>query len=131
MLNGCHPERSVSGVEGSSHCPFAEQRIGAKILRCASLTQDDRFGGWYFCGSIPVFGEILPVGIGTGDQMILLVPPPTLELFLAGDGTAHVAGVFKVDQLMNVVFGGETVCKVVFVLVKSSLKVVGYADVED
>ena len=39
----CHPERRAKPeVEGSSHRRTAKQRISAKILRLASLAQDDK-----------------------------------------------------------------------------------------
>ena len=38
----CHPERP-EGAEGSWHLPTAYSHVRAKILRRASLAQDDRF----------------------------------------------------------------------------------------
>ena len=42
----CHPERGFIRVEGSSHLVSAKQKITAKILRFAALTQDDRMLGF-------------------------------------------------------------------------------------
>ena len=43
-LKVCHSERSVSGVEESSHFAVCGTKIGAKILRLVSLAQDDKIG---------------------------------------------------------------------------------------
>ena len=37
----CHPEHSVSGVEGSTHFVSYQHKFSAKILRLAPLAQDD------------------------------------------------------------------------------------------
>ena len=41
MSQACHSERSVSGVEESTHLVNIYRQIGARILRRASLAQDD------------------------------------------------------------------------------------------
>ena len=48
----CHSERSVSEVEESTHDDNICTTIGAKILRLASLAQDDRIVLCCFCAGI-------------------------------------------------------------------------------
>lgn len=55
----------------------------------------------------PVFGEVLPAGIGFFDQRDLFLTPPALELLLAAECPLDVIVRFVIDEPMDLVFLGE------------------------
>ncbi len=50
------------------------------------------------------------------NQRNLLLPPPALELFFAVDGVAHIIEGLPIKQAIHIVFTGETIENVPFVL---------------
>ena len=66
--NVCHPERP-QGVEGSSHRFECRSYGSAKILRRATLAQDDRFGGWSFWLTFQS-SQDLPDAAGIGGRFL-------------------------------------------------------------
>ena len=111
MGKRCHPERSISGVEGSSHHKRAKSSRWQKKL--------------------PICAEILPLRIHTFDQMVFLRPCPSLELFLPGNGTVGIRCIFVINQLVNIIFAGETKNKMVAMLIEPLWKVAGYTDIQN
>jgi hypothetical protein len=65
------------------------------------------------------------MGIDGFDQRDLLRSSPTLQLFLATDGSVHTIKRFPIEQALHVVFVGETLETVKLVFEGSRVKLAG------
>ena len=64
----------------------------------------------------PILGEVLPARIHLFDQSNLLLPAPAFDLLFSPDGNFHVLVAFVIHQAMALVFLGEALDGVVFML---------------
>jgi hypothetical protein len=80
--------------------------------------------------SSPVFGKVLPSGIGLFNQRNLLLAPPYLELFFAADRTLHVAVGLVINEPVNFIFPGEAFNGIHLVLRYAAVNIPGNADIE-
>jgi hypothetical protein len=79
--------------------------------------------------SVDLAAQITPFGVRTVDQDELLLPPPVLELLLAGDGVRGDIVRLEVDQAVNVVSCGVWL-ESSPMLVQAATQVCRYADLE-
>ena len=92
MPQVCHSERSVSGVEESSHLPPAQEIPGAKILRLRAtpFAQDDKLSVRLFFrdNDIQIFYAMLQFSITARRSFLdpgrLFFPAPLLLIFECG-----------------------------------------------
>ena len=64
--------------------------------------------------------QVQPLGICGGDQTILFLPVPALQLFFTGNGRADVFGVLVIYQLVKAIFFRKGIHQAVLVFVESA-----------
>ena len=92
-------ERSRGCVHGDADSGSSTERLSPKAHFAA-----------------PILGEVLPARIHLLDQSNLLLPAPAFDLLLSPDGNFHVLVAFVIHQAMALVFPGEALDSVVFML---------------
>ena len=68
----------------------------------------------------PILSEVLPARIHLLYQSNLLLPAPAFDLLLSPDGNFHVLVAFVIHQAMALVFLGEALDRVVFMLMNAT-----------
>lgn len=80
--------------------------------------------------SVDLIVKIIPIWIHRFNEFNLPRAVPFLELFLADNGFSYVIECFHIDQSMDTIFLGETVCKSVLVFIGTPRDVIGHANIE-
>ena len=83
-----------------------------------------------FPSSLPSLTQIIPSRVHQFNQRDFLLSPPLLDFLFALDGNAHIGSRFKENQTVDVVSLCKTINQLMLMLVKTTLQIVGHADVE-
>ena len=93
--------------------------------------QDDRC--WVGVGALRCLKsleQVQPAGVSRFDQVYLPAAQPSLDLFFSFDGGSRISRLLEVNELGDIVFGGESISTVFPMLLDSTDEIVCYSDVE-
>ena len=77
-----------------------------------------------------MIGDVVPVGIGTLDEVEFPFPWPVLDHLFARDGVGDEVVFLEPDERFDAVASGEAGCQVALVLIEAARQIGGDAGVE-